>query len=1013
MTKEEIKQLIQYNFSTDEIEKAQKSPKILQGLKELLTVVCDTSGLKLLDDNGHPITQLAQIIQAGFTQKAIVSVLSHGGGSTNLAALKELLTVVVCDTSGLDTSAFKLLDGNGHPITQLAQIIQAGFTQKAIVSVLSHGGGSKNLAALKELLTVVCDTSGLDTSGLKLLDDNRHPITQLAQIIQAGFTPKAIVSVLSNNGGSKNLAALKGLLTVACDTSGIKLLDGHGNPITQLAQIIQAGFTPEAIVSVLSHDGGSKNLAALKKLLTWNPITQLAQIIQAGFTSEAIVSVLSNNGGSKNLAALKELLTVACDTDGLELLDDNGHPITQLAQIIQAGFTPETIVSVLSHGGGSKNLAALKGLLTVACNTRGFKLLDGHGNPITQLVQIIQTGFTPEVIVSVLSHDGGSKNLAALKELLTVGCDTSAPKLLDDNGYPITQLAQIIQAGFTPKAIVSVLSHDGGSKNLAALKELLTVGCDTSGLDTSALKLLDDNGHPITQLTQIIQADFTPETIVSVLSHGGGSKNLAALKGLLTVACDTRGFKLLDDNGHPITQLAQIIQAGFTPEAIVSVLSHDGGSKNLAALKELFTTSGIELLDDNGHPITQLAQIIQAGFTPKAIVSVLSNNGGSKNLAALKGLLTVACDIRGLELLDGDWNLITQLAQIIQAGFTPEAIVSVLSHDGGSKNLAALKELFTVGCDTSGIELLDDNGHPITQLAQIIQAGFTPEAIVSVLSHGGGSKNLAALKKLLSVACDTSALELLYGYWNSITQLAQIIQAGFTLEAIVSVLSHGGGSKNLAALKELLTAVCNADGTVLLDSDRQAITRLSHLHNFNISNDDIIEILSKLSGSNSLCALVEILIVHPAVFTTSKDHVVSLLVLAKTKAKASIIAFLSTCLSHSSACDLFKKTPRLFINFLKRCGAKERAKLSPEKITEASLQGSHRKRKDKCYSGNQSNTPKKQKKTLANSPSVSSPNSGETGGRVSSNPSLFGKSLSTASSNPPNLSLARNAQQFQ
>ena len=42
-------------------------------------------------------------------------------------------------------------------------------------------------------------------------------------------------------------------------------------------------------------------------------------------------------------------------------------------------------------------------------------------------------------------------------------------------------------------------------------------------------------------------------------------------------------------------------------------------------------------------------------------------------------------------------------------------------------------------------------------------------------------------------------------------------------------------------------------------------------------------------------------------------------------------------------------------------------------------------------------------KTTGNASDVSSPNSGETGGRVSSNPSLFGKSLSTASSNPPNL----------
>jgi len=105
---------------------------------------------------------------------------------------------------------------------------------------------------------------------------------------------------------------------------------------------------------------------------------------------------------------------------------------------------------VLGHDGGSNNLAALQGLLV--------RKADQAQTPLKVL---IDTGFTPDQIISVLRHNGGSKNLAALQGLLVRKADQAQ-----------TPLKVLIDTGFTHDQIISVLGHDGGSKTLDAVLNL-------------------------------------------------------------------------------------------------------------------------------------------------------------------------------------------------------------------------------------------------------------------------------------------------------------------------------------------------------------------------------------------------------------------------------------------------------------------------------------------------------------------------------------------------------------
>ena len=312
------------------------------------------------------------------------------------------------------------------------------------------------------------------------------------------------------------------------------------------------------------------------------------------------------------------------------------------------------------------------------------------------------------------------------------------------------------------------------------------------------------------------------------------------------------------------------------------------------------------------------------GFTLDQVNKILSNNGGSKNLAALQQLLHPVLGQNGQPITDQYRQLITQLKQIIDAGFKPESIVSVLSNNGGSKNLAALQQLLHPVLGQNGQPIADQYRQPITQLKQIIDAGFKPESIVSVLSHGGGSKNLAALQQLLEIGTDASGMPMFDGDLSPITQLKQIIDAGFKPESIVSVLSHGGGSKNLAALQQLLHPVLGQNG--------QPITKTAILKGLGIGSDNIINILSKPSGSNAINQLYDTLQENYCLFKDNPRLVKPLVELANTKAKAKAIETLRTKLKDPGFKTIFSDHADVIIANLKKIPNKDLVKITIEQL---------------------------------------------------------------------------------
>ncbi|MFI4919168.1 MAG: hypothetical protein ACHP65_06405 [Legionellales bacterium] len=463
----------------------------------------------------------------------------------------------------------------------------------------------------------------------------------------------------------------------------------------------QYGFTNKNIVHLVNAGFASKKLAALQSLLQpimndkeqciLEPRTPLTVLIEAGFSSDKLVRVLAHDGGSNNLAALQALLQPMRNSEGQSIVDANQRPLTQLAVLTKAGFLSDKLVGILAHKGGSKNLAALQALLQPMMNNRGQCILDTNHEPLTQLTVLTKAGFSSDKLVGILAHNGGSKNLAALQALLQPMLSSEGQCILDANHEPLTQLTVLIKAGFSSDQLVSVLAHIGGSKNLGALQALLLP------INNQGQCILE----PRTQLTLLTEAGFSSDKLVSVLAHIGGSKNLEALQALLLPVNNQEQY-ILDANHEPRSQLTLLIEAGFSSDKLVSVLGHDGGSKNLAALQALLQPMMGDdqcILAANERPRTQLAALSDAGFSGDKLVSILARIGGSKNLEALQALLLP---------VNSQGRCRTQLTLLTEAGFSSGGIIDILCQAGGAKTMSELLGLL-VHKEISALTALDTN----------------------------------------------------------------------------------------------------------------------------------------------------------------------------------------------------------------------------------------------------------------------------------------------------------------
>ena len=755
-----LHQLMQFGFSAADIigvVNYSGGSKNLQAFCDLLGIVVDASR------SSKVLIPLHQLTQAGFSAADLMGVVSNYGGSKNLQALCKLFVPVI------------VTSGSSEVLIPLHQLMQVGFSAADIIRVVSQGGGSKNLKALRDLLKPVVNAHGLWQYAGEV------PVTPLHQFMQAGFSRADLIGVLNHGGGSKNLQALCDLLAPVIDASGGEVF------FTRLYQLTQAGFSAADLIGVLSHDGGSKNLQALWDLLvpvddaSGSPevIIPLHELIQAGFSAADLIAVVSHGGGSKNLYALRDLLVPVVDASW------SSEVLIPLNELMQAEFSAADLIAVVSHGGGSKNLKALCTLLKPVRDV--FEVPQYEGEiPLTSLYQLTQAGFSRVDLIGVLNHSGGSINLEALCDLLEPVVDGSGTWQYAPGEVLLTPLYQLTQAGFSAADLIGVISHKGGSKNLQALRALLKPVVDTSS-----------TGEVLTnRLNQLTQAGFSASQLIGVLNHDGGSKNLDALCDLLEPVVVTSG------SSEVMIPLHQLMQAGFSAADLSGVVNHHGGSKNLQALRTLLKP----VVDDLGTwqyapgkiLLTPLYQLTQAGFNAADLIGVVSHIGGSKNLEALCALLEPVVDDLGTWQYAPGEVLLTPLYQLTQAGFSAADLIGVISHNGGSKNLQALRDLLKPVVDDSGTWQYEPGEVLLTPLYQLkTQAGFYAAELIKVLRHDGGSKNLQALCDLLVPVVDASCSEVLI-------PLHQLMQAGFSAADLIGVVSQSGGSKNLQALYNLL-----------------------------------------------------------------------------------------------------------------------------------------------------------------------------------------------------------------
>ena len=157
---------------------------------------------------------------------------------------------------------------------------------------------------------------------------------------------------------------------------------------------------------------------------------------------------------------------------------------------------------------------------------------------------------------------------------------------------------------------------------------------------------------------------LTQEQLTTIAGHDGGSKNIEALKAAF----------------------CELQTSGFTAAQIVRIAGHDGGSKNIEAVKAAF------------------CELQTLGFTAVQIVTIAGNKGGSKNIEAVKAAF---CELQTL-------------------GFTAAQIVTIAGHIGGSKNIEAVQRYF---------QELRVKGHSMESIAAIASRNGGSGAIRSAVAH--------------------------------------------------------------------------------------------------------------------------------------------------------------------------------------------------------------------------------------------------------------------------------------
>ena len=308
--------------------------------------------------------------------------------------------------------------------------------EKIRLEALSYQG--KQAYTNKQINQLILRKSSKNTV-LAVLNNHDEFVNELE------LTPQNIFDMAANHGGSKNLQEFKNLVAWGAE---IARLEGKTRRTQQeaLAYALETlNLSIDGAIKVLAHDGGAKNLAALKDLIVWGAeiarlegktlCTQQEALAYAlktlNLSIDGAIKVLGNNGGAKNLAALKDLIVWGAEIARLEgkTLRTQQEALAYALETLNLSI--DGAIKVLAHGGGAKNLSALKDLIVWGAE---IAQLEGKTRRTQQeaLAYAFETlNLSIDKLVKILASGGGSGKIHAI---------LSCVKKIKDSEYQIEQI---------------------------------------------------------------------------------------------------------------------------------------------------------------------------------------------------------------------------------------------------------------------------------------------------------------------------------------------------------------------------------------------------------------------------------------------------------------------------------------------------------------------------------------------------------------------------------------------
>ena len=850
----------------------------------------------------------------------IVKCVCHGGGAQSRQAWLDCLNKSEIDLDGKPVSCYEFLcskKGGGMCSCEAVQVITK--------CVSENGGGKNRQAFLDSLIKPVLTLNEKKVTLYQYLYLKEGVGLSVNEAIQM------IVKCISHTGGSKNKQ-----VWMDCLEKPDLYLNGKKEALyTFLCSKQGANFSrPEAmqlIVKCIGLSGGSQNRQALIECFTKLDVDLDGKTVTlyTFLTSEKgcgmnrsdaiplIIKCIGQMGGSKNKQALIDCLS---KTE----LNVEGKAVSlcewlrlKLGEDVSLFDVINLIISCISHNGGSKNKQAL-----IDCFIKSEHNLGGEASTVIDFLTSergggMSLGKAIDVIIKCVGKIGGSKNKQALLD-----CFRSLDFDLDGKKMSLYAFLRSERGGrlSTTEAvsvIVRCLSHHGGSQNKQSFIACLTkpkVDLDGKVVSLYAFLCSKKIGMMPSKAMQLI---------VKCIGHSGGAKN-----GQVLIECFCKHDIFLDGKrvtlfGFLSSKKGCALSVHESVQMIMRCIDQVGGSKNMQAFIDVFVKSDMSL---DGKMVT-LYEFLSSklGFSmsqvARLIMSVICTDGGSKNKQAFQDCLIKPVLVLNTERVTLYAFLTAKQGGGLNALEAVRYMVKILGHEGGTQNKQAFIEcLSKLDFDIEGKSvsfytyLCSDRGGGLRKFDAI-------KMIARCVGQPGGGKNKQALVDCFNqFEIDLNGEKVsLYNYLTSKYGCGLMVSKA--IGVLVRCVSFIGGAKNKQAFIGCFNLKLEANNLTLyetfLSGDmtcKQAVSLclMFSINRYALNITDVLDLFILKKGADK--TVVNLLnSLNISCYTTIVDFITKVLSHSTISSESKRDNFSSIC---QSLVDMFAKTDGFFV---KKC----------------------------------------------------------------------------------------------